>query len=433
MMCEQGTGTRGSRRRLTVAALVGALLLAGACGDDDETTGTPATSATLSAPTSEPSPPSTQDPVAVAEARVAAAETGRTAAEDALASARQQFCTEAQDYIGALDRYGKLFTGGQATVGDVKTAGADLVAPRESVSSAASAVGAAQADVASAEQELTDAQAALLQARAVASSVPISTTTPPSTTTTTIVPPATITRVQQAEADLASTAEGITDATPLAEATAEYNSAAFALQVAWLRLLADAGCLTDEQQAEALARVSDYTLALQLQLLQAGYYEGEVDGIYGPLTVDAVKRLQTDSGLRATGYVDAATQRALDDKLAELGQQAAEQTLTQTAALQTVLRLAGYWTGPIDGNWTDELTTALQAFQTALGVEPSGAVDPATLAAFQQALAAVRRAATTTTTLAPPPTQAPATQPPAAPPTAAPPTAAPADESTTTT
>jgi len=67
------------------------------------------------------------------------------------------------------------------------------------------------------------------------------------------------------------------------------------------------------------------------------------------------------SGCRATtvslqpGYVDAATQRALEDTLAELGRQAAEQELTQTAALQTVLTLAGYWTGPIDGIWSDEL------------------------------------------------------------------------------
>ena len=47
---------------------------------------------------------------------------------------------------------------------------------------------------------------------------------------------ATIERVQQAEDDLAQAGEGITAATPLAEATAEYNSAAFALQIAWLRL-----------------------------------------------------------------------------------------------------------------------------------------------------------------------------------------------------
>ena len=61
--------------------------------------------------------------------------------------------------------------------------------------------------------------------------------------------------------------------------------------------------------------------------------------------------------------------------------------MTHTASVQTVLTLTGYWTGPIDGVWTEELTAALQAFQTALGVEPTGEVDAATLAAFEQALA----------------------------------------------
>ncbi len=53
-----------------------------------------------------------------------------------------------------LDRYGKLFTDSNATVGDVKTGGADLVAPKEAVTSSATAIDAAQSDVVKAEQEL---------------------------------------------------------------------------------------------------------------------------------------------------------------------------------------------------------------------------------------------------------------------------------------
>jgi peptidoglycan hydrolase-like protein with peptidoglycan-binding domain len=181
--------------------------------------------------------------------------------------------------------------------------------------------------------------------------------------------------VQQAEDDLAQVAEGITGATPLAEATAEYNSAAFALQIAWLRLISDAGCLRDEEQAEAVAQVTTYTANLQTQLQQTGYYEGEIDGIYGPQTVDAVKRLQADSDLRETGFVDRATAQALDQKLNELGQQAAATEMTSTAVVQTVLTLTSFWTGPIDGQWTDELTAALIEFQTALGVPATGTFD----------------------------------------------------------
>jgi peptidoglycan hydrolase-like protein with peptidoglycan-binding domain len=85
--------------------------------------------------------------------------------------------------------------------------------------------------------------------------------------------------------------------------------------------------------------------------------------------------------------------------------------LTQTAAVQTVLKLTGYWTGPIDGKWTQELTDALKAFQTALGVEPTGAVDPATVAAFREAAAKIKSAVTATTTTSPPTTPPPTSAP----------------------
>jgi peptidoglycan hydrolase-like protein with peptidoglycan-binding domain len=384
----------------SVAVLVGVSLMISACSQNAGVNTSEGTDAEAS-PTTE-----RRDPVATAEARVEAAESGVTEAQDALTAAGEQFCSEAAGYVETLDRYGMLFTDQAATVGDVTTAGADLVEPRESVASAADGVGEAKTALADAEQELVDAQAALAAAVATASSLPTSSTTTATTTTTTIVPAATIDRVQRAEDDLAQTARGITGATPLAEATAEYNSAAFALQIAWLRLLSDAGCLSDEQQAEGVAQVTAYTKTLQTELQQVGYYEGAVDGIYGPQTVEAVKRLQADSGLRETGFVDRATAQALDDLLAELGEQAAAAEMTHTAAVQTVLTLTGHWTGPIDGQWTDELTAALQAFQTELGIEPTGEVDAATLAAFQQALAALE-GAVTSTTVPPPATTAP--------------------------
>ena len=71
-----------------------------------------------------------------------------------------------------------------------------------------------------------------------------------------------------------------------------------------------------------------------------------------------------------------------------------------TAAVQTTLKLAGYWPGAVDGEWTPELTDALKAFQEELGVEPSGEMDPATLHALQTAIAEARGTpedATTTT------------------------------------
>ena len=55
--------------------------------------------------------------------------------------------------------------------------------------------------------------------------------------------------------------------------------------------------------------------------------------------------------------------------------------------MQQTLKLAGFWDGPVDGEWTPELTEALKEFQTELGVKPTGAVDAATIAALEKAIA----------------------------------------------
>ena len=88
-----------------------------------------------------------------------------------------------------------------------------------------------------------------------------------------------------------------------------------------------------------------------------------------------------------TGTVDKASAAALQAELLALGGAAAQDSLASTAAVQQTLKLVGFWDGPVDGVWTDELTAAVQAFQTDLGVEPTGTVDAATLAAFERAIA----------------------------------------------
>jgi peptidoglycan hydrolase-like protein with peptidoglycan-binding domain len=64
-----------------------------------------------------------------------------------------------------------------------------------------------------------------------------------------------------------------------------------------------------------------------------------------------------------------------------------QEELTPTAAVQQTLKLAGFWDGPVDGQWTPELTEALEEFQTELGVRPTGTVDAATIAALEKAIA----------------------------------------------
>ena len=100
-----------------------------------------------------------------------------------------------------------------------------------------------------------------------------------------------------------------------------------------------------------------------------------------------MQALQKANGLPQTGTMDKATEAALRAELEAAGGAAAQEAMASTAALQQTLTLAGYWDGPIDGQWTDELTDALKELQTDLGVEPTGTVDAATITAFEKALA----------------------------------------------
>ena len=324
-------------------------------------------------------------PVDRAQAQVTAAEKAVTEAESALKDASDAFCQASETYITALDRYGDVLNDTEPTVGDVKTAGSDLVKPRDNAFDGAQAALDAQEELVVAQQELVDAQAALEEAKAGPSGTPVApATVPPSAP---LAPPASVERVQQAESEFEAAQSSVTDDTPLSFASEQFNSAVVALEVAWLKLFADAGCLPEEQKQQAVAAVSAYTATLQQSLTDAGYYAGAVDGVYGPETVAAVEALQTANGLPVTGTVDKATADALQAELEAVQGAASQQSVAATAAVQQTLKLVGFWDGPVDGIWTPALTDAVKAFQVELGVEPTGAVDAATIAAFEKALA----------------------------------------------
>ena len=328
-----------------------------------------------------------------AQAKVSASEDAVTEAQDAFDAASEGFCQAGESYIEALDRYGDVLNETAPTVGDVRTAGADLVEPRDDALDSAQAAVDTQADLVSAEQELAEARAELAAAEAgpTGTPAPVDTAMPSASP---LAPAATVDRVEQAESEFADASSALTDDTPLSDASELFNSAAVALEMAWLRLFSDAGCLADEQQ-QAEEAVRAYTTALQQELTTAGYYTGAIDGIYGPLTVQAVESLQEANGLPVTGTVDKATAEALQAELAALGGAAAQDAVASTAAVQQTLTLTGFWDGPVDGVWTPELTEAVAAFQVELGVEPTGTVDAATIAAFEQAISELEQATPT--------------------------------------
>ncbi len=114
---------------------------------------------------------------------------------------------------------------------------------------------------------------------------------------------------------------------------------------------------------------------------------------------------------------DAATDAALRAALGEYS----DLFNTSTRDLQILLTDLGFYSGPIDGIWSPELTEAVRALQRELGVPETGVIDAATVQAIYER--GIATGSTTTVPEAPDTTAAPATT--AAPTTAAPTTAAP--------
>lgn len=269
-----------------------------------------------------------------------------------VAAAQEQFCSDVAAYIDTIGQYGGLFEDVELTVGDVKSAGEELAPGREAVIDAANVFAeAVEAD-------------------------------PESGVSIEIVEPESIEAVEDAEAAF-ERASDIDDRTSVVDAGVRFTSAAYQLEVAWVRLFADAGCLEGDAEAQAEARqwVSDYVSAIQTDFRTIGYYTGEIDGVYGPQTIAAVEQFQADSDLPVTGLVDPATQAALQIALA--GRQSA-----QVGALQAIMIATGHYSGPVDGVWSPAVEEALKALQEDLGVPVTGVIDAATLRAIEAALAA---------------------------------------------
>ena len=274
-----------------------------------------------------------------------------------VAEAQLQFCSDVEQYLEELGQYGGLFEDVEVTVGAVKNAAQELEPGREAVIQSWEEF-----------QEAMDAD-------------------PTSGVDIDLVEPESIEAVEDAEAAFADAGD-VGDATRLVDAGVDFTSAAYQLEVAWARLFADGGCIEDEAQASQW--VSEYVSALQADLRDAGFYDANVDGIYGPMTIAAVQDLQKEAGLPETGLMDPATQSAVAAML-EL------RTSAQVGALQGILISTGHYQGTVDGIWSPAVEQALKDLQRDLGVPVTGVVDAATLRAFEQALAEAGQAPVTNT------------------------------------
>jgi peptidoglycan hydrolase-like protein with peptidoglycan-binding domain len=124
----------------------------------------------------------------------------------------------------------------------------------------------------------------------------------------------------------------------------------------------------------------------QLRLRTLGAYAGEADGLWGPDTQAAVERFQRNQGLPVSGQLDVATMSALRTEPVRTSGppnvviQAADPTSVRT--VQNRLRQLGFYDGPTGGVWGPSTQIALERFQRARGLQPSGQLTNATVNAM---------------------------------------------------
>jgi peptidoglycan hydrolase-like protein with peptidoglycan-binding domain len=135
--------------------------------------------------------------------------------------------------------------------------------------------------------------------------------------------------------------------------------------------------VSSEVRAERAERVK----ALQRQLSWLGLEPGPVDGQYGPVTGEAVKRFQEVRDLPASGVADPMTLRALRAGTPERPFSGRVQRVTE---LQRQLTALGFDPGPIDGRYGPATTEAVKRFQEANDLPVDGVADPQTLSALRK-------------------------------------------------
>jgi murein DD-endopeptidase MepM/ murein hydrolase activator NlpD len=138
----------------------------------------------------------------------------------------------------------------------------------------------------------------------------------------------------------------------------------------------------------ARADVSARTAALQAALRAERLYEGDVDGIAGPMTRSAVRRLQARRRLAVDGIAGPQTRRALGRRgRPDLGSRPLREGARgwDVAALQFLLARHGFPSGSVDGGLGPRTAAALARFQAWAGVTADGVAGPATLAALRRA------------------------------------------------
>jgi peptidoglycan hydrolase-like protein with peptidoglycan-binding domain len=126
--------------------------------------------------------------------------------------------------------------------------------------------------------------------------------------------------------------------------------------------------------------------ALQVALAHRGLYSGPIDGVRGPATRRATRRLQQLAHISVDGVAGPQTRRKLGWLgRPDLGTRVVRRGMRgwDVAEVQALLRGAGAGTA-VDGLFGPSTEAAVRAAQRAAGLSPDGLVGPATVRALQR-------------------------------------------------
>lgn len=132
---------------------------------------------------------------------------------------------------------------------------------------------------------------------------------------------------------------------------------------------------------------------IQHLLREQGYYDGQIDGIWGEGTAAAANEYRREHGLEATAGLDISLLRAMNAERAPVPKLAPAATERSTGvplvagptalrSLQKELSAQGIPTGNIDGAWGENTRRGVREFQRKHELEPTGTLTLPTLAAL---------------------------------------------------
>jgi len=115
---------------------------------------------------------------------------------------------------------------------------------------------------------------------------------------------------------------------------------------------------------------------IQILLKFYGYHLGEVDGVFGLRTRNAIAKFQRDNGLKETRFADQETWKKLN--VFSVNEMVVDHKIN-VKLIQTILIEAGFNPGKIDGELGPKTIKAVKKFQEKFGLKADGKIGYKTL------------------------------------------------------